>query len=231
MPDFKNRCEEKEIMDDLDCHGKVVGQTLKELDIINSLLGGNSVSRKGMMPLLGSTTENICIADVGCGGGDIMNWLTGKKGFNHANFVGIDANPNIISIAKENLKDNKRLRFECMNIFSDEFHAQQFDIIHCSLFLHHFTNDELADIIQQLVSQARIGVVINDLHRHFLAYHSIKVLTQLFSKSEMVKNDAPLSVERGFIKKDWATILDKAKVSNYRITWKWAFRWLVTITN
>ncbi|HTE11556.1 MAG TPA: hypothetical protein VK645_11305, partial [Chitinophagaceae bacterium] len=74
---------------------------------------------------------------------------------------------------------------------------------------------------------AGIGFFINDLHRHFLAYYSIKILTGLFSKSYLVKNDAPLSVQRGLIKKEWEGLLKQSVLDNYSIEWKWAFRWLI----
>lgn len=72
------------------------------------------------------------------------------------------------------------------------------------------------------------GFFINDLQRHPLAYYSIKWITSLFSKSYLVKNDAPLSVARGFTKKEWIEIFRSAGISNFSIKWKWAFRYLIT---
>lgn len=72
-----------------------------------------------------------------------------------------------------------------------------------------------------------IGFFINDLQRNWFAYHSIKIITQLFSSSYLVKNDAPLSVARGFHKKEWINIFNKAGIKNYTIKWKWAFRYLI----
>ncbi|MDB5252932.1 MAG: methyltransferase protein, partial [Flaviaesturariibacter sp.] len=72
------------------------------------------------------------------------------------------------------------------------------------------------------------GFFINDLHRHPLAYHSIRLLTRAFSRSYLVKNDAPLSVLRGFSRSDWLRVLGRARISPVGIQWKWAFRWLIT---
>jgi hypothetical protein len=72
------------------------------------------------------------------------------------------------------------------------------------------------------------GFFINDLHRHPLAYYSISLLTRLFSKSYLVKNDAPISVLRGFTRDDWKRIFRDAGLDNYSCHWRWAFRWLVT---
>jgi len=72
---------------------------------------------------------------------------------------------------------------------------------------------------------------VNDLHRHFLAYNSIKILSRIFSKSYLVKNDAPLSVLRGFSKEELQNILQKAAVHSVQLNWKWAFRWLLIFHN
>jgi hypothetical protein len=69
-------------------------------------------------------------------------------------------------------------------------------------FLHHFTEEEIVFLIKKFLRIGRKGIIINDLQRSYLAFIGIKILTILFSKSELVKNDAPLSVKRGFKKND-----------------------------
>ena len=76
---------------------------------------------------------------------------------------------------------------------------------------------------------AKIGVVINDLHRHPLAYYGISILSTLFSKSYLVKHDAKLSVLKGFKKAEWIYFLKTKHFKNYEIEWIWAFRHLITI--
>jgi hypothetical protein len=101
------------------------------------------------------------------------------------------------------------------------------DIIFSSLFCHHFSNAELVQMIQWMNRNSRQGFFINDLQRNPLAYYSIKWLTKLFSASYLVKNDAPVSVARGFIKKDWQQLLVQAGITNYSLRWQWAFRYLI----
>ena len=76
-----------------------------------------------------------------------------------------------------------------------------------------------------------IGFFINDLQRNWFAYHSIKIITQIFSSSYLVKNDAPLSVARGFYKNEWIRLLTEAGIKNYAVDWKWAFRYLITFAH
>jgi len=224
---FKERSSEIEIMDDLDISGEVVNQTLRELNTINKYLGGNQISISSFKKM---AFENVSLADLGCGGGDIMMAMSkyAQSRNLNINFLGIDANPNIITYATNNTKNYPNIKYSSINIFSKEFENMSFDIIHCCLFLHHFTNDQLIELFRKLKKQAKKGVIVNDLHRHFLAYHSISLLTKLFSKSEMVRNDAKVSVARGFKRLELESILEKAGITHYSLKWKWAFRWLIT---
>ncbi len=233
MPDFSKRSEAIEIMDDLQCSGEVVDQTLRELEVINTWLGGNQVTINGIAKLFEQTNipEEITIIDVGCGGGDMLRlidrWAKTKN--KKVKLMGIDANPNIIAFAQNNLKDVAHIEFKAIDIFSPEFQSIRCDIVIGTLFFHHFTQQQLSSFFNELKKQVRIGIVINDIHRHTLAYHSIKMLTHLFSKSAMVKFDAPLSVLRAFTKSELQEILSGAGIKDYTIHWKWAFRWQVVI--
>jgi len=230
---FSQRAEIIEIMDDLQCSGEVVSQTLKELEIINRWLGGNAVTLNGIKKLtygkLNHPTITIC--DIGCGGGDVLkeiaNW--GKEKKVDLALTGVDANPNIIELAKNNTKAFNHIKYVTQNVLSEGFQKTKYDIIVATLFTHHFSNQELTLLIRSIVKQSRIGVVINDLHRHWFAYHSIRLLTKWFSKSPMVKFDAPASVLRSFHRSDIVSILKEAGVNKYSLTWKWAFRWQLII--
>ena len=225
---FKNRAYEEELMDDLTAGGPVIPQTLRELETINKWLGGNYVTIDGIVKLIRrKSPQKLVIADLGCGGGDIIKlvarWAASKK--LDVELVGFDANPYIIDYARENCKDFDNISFEVQDIFSDEFRQREFDIILCTLFTHHFTEEQLTEIFRQFKSQAKVGVVINDLHRHWFAFHSIHILTSLFSKSEMVKNDASLSVLRSFKRSELVQLMKDAEIGWFSLKWMWAFRW------
>jgi 2-polyprenyl-3-methyl-5-hydroxy-6-metoxy-1,4-benzoquinol methylase len=223
MRSLQTRSGELEIMDDLDCHGEVVDQTLRELEIINRLLGGDYVTIDGIKQLV--SKSDLTIADFGCGGGDlamkIVKW--GRKKGLVLKVEGIDANPHIVEFAKRQYPD---LSFITLDVFGNQ---KTYDIITATLFVHHFDDDQLVRLFSLMRSHAKLGVVINDIHRHALSYYSIKWLTQLFSKSAMVKFDAPLSVRRAFKRKELVDILNKAGITNYQLKWKWAFRYQLII--
>lgn len=230
MPDFSQRSNEIEIMDDLLCRGEVVHQTLRELDFINKWLGGNQITINGVQHLLKNIeSRTFTIADLGCGSGDILKQLAqwGRRNNLSLNLIGYDANPSIIEFARIHCKEFDEITFQSQNIFDETFRKQKFDIVTGTLFYHHFKNEELIPFLSNLKSQVSVGFIINDLHRHPLAYYSIKFLTRIFSRSAMVRFDAPLSVMRAFNRSELHDVLHKAGIENVQIRWKWAFRWQV----
>lgn len=233
---FKVRSNEAEIMDNLEFEaGYIMNQTLRELRTINKWLGGNHVTLDALEEAISeapvSEEATLKVADLGCGGGDILimlaQWFR-KKG-RKARLIGIDANPNIIRYATSNSKDFAEISYKEMNIFSEEFKKEKFDIINCTLFCHHFTCLQLQQLFGALRQQATTAIIINDLHRHWFAYYSIAILTRLFSRSYMVQHDAKLSVLRAFIRNELEEIIKAAGYQKYSIRWKWAFRYQVIL--
>ncbi len=224
MISLRTRSAELEIMDDLDCHGEVVDQTLRELEIINRLLGGDYVTIDGIQRVVERAAKDarriLTVADFGCGGGDLAAKISKKL---NVKVTGIDANPHIVAYARNRYPG---ISFITQDVFEN---TTTYDIITATLFVHHFDDDQLVRLFRSMKEHSRVGVVINDIHRHPLSYYSIKWLTKFFSRSAMVKFDAPLSVRRAFKKKELVEILDKAGIRNYKISWKWAFRYQLII--
>jgi 2-polyprenyl-3-methyl-5-hydroxy-6-metoxy-1,4-benzoquinol methylase len=227
---LSTRSYQKELLDRDDIPFEAIERNMYELDIINTYLGGHRITIQGLQQLIEYKKE-ISICEVGCGGGDnliaIQKWCV-KKNIS-VKCMGIDINPDCIRTAISKV-GNPQFSFVVSDYKEYVFDTKP-DIIFSSLFCHHFSNDELIRMLQWMESNSKLGFFINDLHRHFLAYHSIKILTRLFSKSYLVKNDAPLSVLRSFIKKEWEQLLSMAGIPSYSIQWKWAFRWLIISKN
>ena len=218
-------------MDDLACHGEVVDRTLSELDFINRWLGGNAITMQSLYSVLQLTqSHSATIADLGCGSGEMLRLIDKSRLFKKfkLQLLGYDANPNIIAYA---LKHNEghSIQFKSDNVFDSQFQKNQFDVVMATLFLHHFTHHELVHLIISLRTITSKAIIINDLHRHPLAYYSIKWLTSVFSKSAMVKYDAPLSVARGFKKSELLAILKESGCDQFDLKWKWAFRWQLIV--
>lgn len=227
MIDYHHRSGDKEFLDNPAIPFEDIRRNMEELEFINRNLGGHAITIYGFKMLLGERAS-VSVCEIGCGGGDnlraISKWCS--KNRITAGFTGIDINENCIAFARTKLFNGKA-RFITADYRSVEFGKDRPDIIFSSLFCHHFSNEELIAMMRWMRENSTLGFFINDLHRHPLAYHFIKLVTRIFSRSYLVKHDAPLSVLRGFKKKEWESILQAAGIKAYAIQWKWAFRYLV----
>jgi 2-polyprenyl-3-methyl-5-hydroxy-6-metoxy-1,4-benzoquinol methylase len=235
MPDFSQRSDKKELLDNDDIPFPDILLNMQELDGVNRFLGGHRITCEGVRNIISAAgapgNKEWLICEIGCGNGNnlaaLHRWCKRKN--IAARFIGIDINSNCISAA-DPLKTGGKTTYIASDYKAVNF-TRKPDIIFSSLFCHHFSDAQLTEQLQWLSKQARHGFFINDLHRHPLAYYSIKWLTSLFSRSYLVKNDAPLSVLRGFSKNEWKSLLKNSSIHNYSIKWRWAFRWLIVIVN
>lgn len=234
MVNLEKRSSEEEIMDDLSIGGPIIDQTLRELNTINKYLGGDSVTLSALKMIVRknsmSRDKPIRIVDMGCGGGDMLmkisKWATREN--LEVELIGIDANPHIIKYATEHCSDYK-IEFRCEDVLEQVLDSNSIDIVISTLFLHHFDENQCLGLIEKWSLATRIGVIINDIHRHMIAYYSIKWLTSIFSKSGMVKNDAALSVKRAFRSNEIQKLLPTSDSYTSTINWCWAFRWKIVI--
>ncbi|HKI78743.1 MAG TPA: methyltransferase domain-containing protein [Ignavibacteriaceae bacterium] len=222
-----------EMMDDFSIKDERIVRALDELKNTNKYLGGISTTSKGLELIISNSsvnenktlTKKLTILDLGSGASDILLYL--KIKLPQLNITGIDLNKG----ACKYLKINSEVSVICGDTFNLPVKNKKFDIVHLSLFLHHFKEDEIKAILKNLIEVSRKGIIINDLRRSVIALAGIKIIASLFSRSELYKNDAPQSVKRGFIKNDWMQILGEMGINNYVIKRKWAFRWLLVIYN
>jgi len=221
---FLKKSFKKELMDDFSLDDGRIDRALKELRTINRFLGGNSVSKKGLEYLIKETKTEFRILDVGGGGSDILFDLKNK--YEHLKIYPVDLNKHSCHYQKKERNNNKII---CADAFKLPVREKSFDIVHASLFLHHFSDEEISRLIRSFLVTSSRGVIINDLRRNILAFSGIKILSMIFSKSEFVKNDGPLSVRRAFTKKEFVKILSLTGVDNFIIKRMRSFRFLVII--
>jgi len=219
---FLKRNYEKELMDDFSIQDARIDEALNELKIVNKYLGGISTTFSGLKLLLNGENE-FSVIDIGAGGSDILISL--KKIFTKIEITSIDLNKRACKF----LINNNASNIICADSLKIPIKNKQFDFVHASLFLHHFNENEIKKMINDFLSISEKGIIINDLRRSIPALIGIKIIALLFSKSEMFKNDGPLSVKRGFIKRDWQKILSDLRITKYSLKRKWAFRWLLVI--
>jgi 2-polyprenyl-3-methyl-5-hydroxy-6-metoxy-1,4-benzoquinol methylase len=232
--DTTNRSTEIEIMDDLDMSGEALINSLDQLANINKWLGGNKTTIDSLKTILKTQAKDktISIIDLGCGNGDMLRKVAhfGKKNDYKFNLLGIDANQTTIDYAIKLSANFPEITYKKEDVLSKEFATHTYDIAMCTLFLHHFEDHVALDFVQTLLKNAKIGVVINDLHRHWLAYYLFKLLTSVIG-NKMTREDGLTSILKAFKRID---LEEFSKKLNYKstITWRWAFRyqWIINKT-
>ena len=225
---FKQRSYEKELLDEEEIPRDLLFQNLRELELVNLWLGGLQISRSGFRKAVlqsHSTDKSFKLADIGCGGGDALRMLARyaqRKGV-QGDFVGIDLKSDCIDYAEETCRGLDNVSFVREDFRDAIRNDPEITHVHAALFCHHLTDDELVDLFRFCRAEGKT-LIINDLQRHPLAYYSIWGITRLLRGSKLVKNDAPLSVLRGFKKAESTDLLKKAGIDHYSVRWKWAFR-------
>jgi len=229
----KHRTNELEIMDDFSMEGEELRDALDKIAKINQLLGGNQLTLQGVLSLVKGIPKEkeIVIVDIGCGNGDMLRKLAefGKKNNYFFKLVGVDANSFTISHAESLSKNYPNISYSCQDIFDEDFKKLKYDIVLCTLTLHHFKDDEIVLLMQLFYKNTFIGIVINDLERSALAYRLFQIFCYIFRLNYMSIEDGLISILRGFKKEELELYSKKAKLNDYTIQWKWAFRyqWII----
>lgn len=233
MNAYSQRSNLDEIIDNTDLSGDELIKTLDDLAKINRWLGGAKTVISAIESLLAEhdLSRPLEVADLGCGSGDlpraIARWCRKKNV--PVSLTAVDLNKYIIRYAHAKSEDFPEIRFETMDVFSDDFKSRRFDIVVMSLFLHHFDNWKAKELLRNSFDQCRLAVVVNDLHRSPVAYHLFKPFTFLTGSTEIIRHDGLISILRGFKKEELEILTDELPAAKRSIKWKWAFRWQLTL--
>jgi len=197
MLDLSVRSKETELMDDLARPDFEFVQAYRELTITNRRLGGVRAIER-FLPEQGMT-----VLDVAAGGCDVGEALVKSR---NCRVVSLDLNPRGLKLADRTIPvtgDAVQLPFA----------DGSFDAVICSLFFHHLADSDCVRVLCEMWRVARRMVIVNDLHRTRIAHASIRILSALFSRSSMFRNDAPASVRRAFRPSELAAIARQAGVA------------------
>lgn len=231
----KYRTDNPEIMDDFALEGEILRDALDKIAKINQLLGGNQLTLRGVQELIKNRTslKSLTIVDVGCGNGDMLRTLAEYGKINHLNFelIGIDANNFTVNHARQLSFQYPNISYRCEDIFNESFAQLKYDIVLCTLTLHHFKDAEIITLMTIFQKNSNIGIIINDLHRNVIAYRLFQALCFVFGLNAMSREDGLTSILRGFKKKELMLFSKKLNLIKYKIQWKWAFRYQWIISN
>lgn len=229
QPRFDIRTQLPEIMDDPSLSGETLYDELDNLDRINQLLGGRKIVLDAIRSVLRKIPTDhrpLTIADMGCGGGDILRVIAAwakRKGI-AVQLYGLDFNETCIQYAREKSRGFPEIQYDQVDVFSGEIPGNSYDLVICSLFLHHFPDKQLPDIFRQLSRISKKAVIVNDLQRHWLPFFLFRTVTWLFRAPKVVRHDGLISIMRGFTRAELAEKMKILNPSGWYIKWKWAFR-------
>ena len=222
---FRERSRELELIDGSEYGRAEYLDCLADLRRVNRYLGGHRSLAKHLFPMtralkarIGAdndgTGRRIRLLDIGTGSADIprtiVDWARAEM--IEIDFVVVDLNHLAALEAKSEVADYPEIRVVQANALELPFADGGFDFVLASLFLHHFEDEDAAKLLRSFARVAGGAFIINDLRRHPIAWISIRVLTRIFTRNRLVRNDAAVSVLRGFTDVDLERIARMAGV-------------------
>jgi SAM-dependent methyltransferase len=223
-PDLRVRARTPELMDRDGWEEREIELMYVEMARINRWLGGHAVSLGHLRSPPDGGGPPASVLDVGAGAADLAAALVRDSASGGPSVVALDLHPSACRVARRVTERLPAVRVVAADAFRLPFAERSFDLVHCALFLHHFHEREIGRLLGEMLRVSRRGVLVNDLHRHPVAYHGIRLLTRLFARSRLVRADAPLSVRRGFLPGELETLAEREGLRSCRLTRHWAYR-------
>jgi SAM-dependent methyltransferase len=207
LKSLRTRVIEPELMDDESPEEATAA--MRSIERINTLLGGNRVTR--LLIEESAPKGRFSVLDVGAGGGQSAKVIAALRP--DAQVTSLDYRVHQVAAA-----DPPRLAADAFRL---PFAPRSFDLVFCSLFLHHFEDEQIVQLLSGFAQVARRAVLVNDLERHRLAYHFLPATRWLFGWHRLAIYDGPISVRAAFRVSELEALakragLRKVTARNYR---------------
>lgn len=178
---------------------------LADIVRINRWFGGYRVIRQSFRRI--QPPERFSVLDVGAASGD--NGREIRAAFPGARVTSLD-----LQLRNLNLADAPRV---VADAFALPFGPASFDYVFCSLFLHHFEDAAVAELLRAFARLARRGVVVTDLERHALAAGFLPATRLLFGWQHITLHDGPISVRAAFTAAELGALAQQAGLSGAEV--------------
>lgn len=174
--------------------------------------------------------RRLVVLDAGSGYGDMLRRIGawGQARGVRLDLVGVDRNPHAAAAAARATSPAPAVRYITADVF-DLPPSLRPDVVVSALFAHHLDDCQLVRFLRWMEARARLGWLINDLHRHPLAYGIARWTPALLQMNRLVRHDAAVSVARAFARRDWQRLLGEAGLATppTQVRWCFPFRYAV----
>jgi SAM-dependent methyltransferase len=190
-----------EIMDRCGNDAALLRADLHVLENINRFLGGHRIALGSLDELLDIMPMNyLRILVLATGGADVPRVIAqwARQQYVGVEITAVDGNPEIVTIAREQCAAWPEIQIEQHDLLALPYAAASFDVVLCSLTLHHFSEANVVAILRRIHDIARVGYIINDLRRNRVAVGLSKLMARTIIRNPIARFDAPASCERAF---------------------------------
>ena len=189
---------EPELMDRPDASPAELEAALKSLRGLNRFFGSYRVITQFMKRWI-QRGDHLRVLDLATGSADIPRLVA-----DHARTVGatteivaVDFQAHTIATARRLSANYPEIVCECADVLTFE-PPEPFDIVICSLALHHFGDEDAVRLLQRARELSRRFVLISDLRRGVLLTTGVDLLTALIFRDRMTFQDGRMSAQRAF---------------------------------
>jgi ubiquinone/menaquinone biosynthesis C-methylase UbiE len=200
---------------------------LRNLRIINRYLGNYRAVLSGLGRLIEEQKlKRFSLIDVGTGSGDIPALIASWARRRHLNaqLIGLDPEPVTLRAAVNQTRDYPEIAVVRGDGRALPLASDSVDFVLSSQMLHHFSEDDIINLLRGWSRVARRAIIVCDLVRHPLAYYGIRLVTKAFTRNIMTRTDGPLSVQRAFTLEEWRELFERAGIGPFRLFAKFPFR-------
>jgi ubiquinone/menaquinone biosynthesis C-methylase UbiE len=210
---------EPELMDRPDVNKEWLREELETLERLNRF-GGHRLMLGYIQKLLENRkVESLNVLDLATGAADvpraIVAWAR-KLGLK-IRVTAVDGNQEVLRSAREWCRNWPEIQLEHFDLLEIPYAPESFDIVLCSLALHHFTNEDAVRVLRSMNEITRIGFVLNDLQRNWLTIWTAELLARTVMRSPIVKNDGPQSFRAAFTVSELRSMAEQAGMKNFRV--------------
>ena len=195
---------------------------LRNLRRINRYFGGLAAVRRVLAPMLANVPSNhtIELLDLATGSGDQVVAIarTFRQSGRRIAITAIDNNDTVLAEARIYAAGFDEIRFEFGDIRRLAYPDGSFDIVLCSLAIHHFSWTTAVRLLQEMDRLCRVGFILHDLTRSYFALAGAWLYTRITTTNIMTRTDAIASIFAAFTEEELGRIADDAHVGPLKIS-------------